>query len=280
MNTTNRDNKYKNLRRVYGLKHEDNYLGLSLSKIVDPDLIFDNFISGTENSKAKEIVYNYSDKYESYDKPLLIYGSTGNGKSYLLNALAAHVLDKNPNCRIAFISTYDFIDAIIKTQSHDTIAKFIDSFKGIDLLLFDDIQLLFEYKSVYQDVLSTIVDNLIRNRKKICFTSSNNINDIEGLNKRILSVIKQANIVNISKPYYETRLRIITQDIEQDIQGIKFDDEAISFIASKFSDSVRLAEKALMRTVLYCLDFSFKDTDRRINHVTLSVAEKALEPML
>ena len=72
--------------------------------------------------------------------PLFLYGETGLGKTHLMHAVAHQALNRNPSCRITYVSCEKFTNEFIRAIQENSLTKFRSRYRSVDYLLIDDIQ--------------------------------------------------------------------------------------------------------------------------------------------
>ncbi|MBR0462711.1 MAG: chromosomal replication initiator protein DnaA [Erysipelotrichaceae bacterium] len=245
-------------------------------KEIDPKQNFGNFVVGKSNIQAQLAARTCAGNLGLVYNPLFIYGNSGLGKTHLLNAIGNQVLSDFPNKKIGFISGHGFIEALNKARKAEVVDRFKESFYDLDLLLVDDIQFI-AGKSWTQEVFFSIFNTLVNDRKQICITADRTPDDINGMEKRIISRFNQGLNVNIESPEYETSIRILEMKIANNVSvNEKVDEEVLSYIATNFSQDVRSLEGAINRLLFYYINFNFDHED----HITLKLAYEAFKDQI
>ena len=108
---------------------------------------FDTFVPGDSNRFARTVALAVAEGSGQDFNPLCIYGSSGLGKTHLLNAIGNYALVKDPSLKVRYVNseefTNEFIDALQNsTQGSGQIAEFNRRYRQVDVLLIDDIQFL------------------------------------------------------------------------------------------------------------------------------------------
>ena len=82
---------------------------------------FDNFVLGKSNelgfAAASQIAQKPGDAYN----PLLLYGSTGLGKTHLLHAIGNKIREQNPTTKVLYLDSELFVSDMIKALRHGAI---------------------------------------------------------------------------------------------------------------------------------------------------------------
>jgi len=248
---------------------------INLSKELDQNYTFTNFVIGKSNISAQLASRTVAENLGALYNPLFIYGNSGLGKTHLLNAIGNRVKSLKSNARICLISGLDFVEGVYRASKDKTLDEFKASFRNLDLLLVDDIQFI-AGKDKTHEVFFSVFNDLINNRKQVCITADRLPADITGLEERIISRFNQGLSVNIEAPEFETSLSIVKMKISNNtINTLNIDDEVLSYIATNFSTDVRSLEGAINRLLFYAINFA-DDGDR----ITLKLATEAFRDQL
>ena len=134
------------------------FLAPERSAMGEESQTFDNFVMGSSNQLAHAATMRVAQANQGQAlsfNPLYIHSAAGLGKTHLLQALANHIRQNQPQRRALLLTAerfmYGFIHAI---RSRDTLA-FKDQFQNVDVLLIDDFQFL-QGKSHAAGVLSCL----------------------------------------------------------------------------------------------------------------------------
>ncbi|MDE0871798.1 MAG: DnaA/Hda family protein, partial [Flavobacteriales bacterium] len=97
---------------------------LNIDSNLNPNYNFDQFIEGECNRLARSAGYAVANKPGGTAfNPLLIYGSTGLGKTHLAHAIGLEIKEQNPELTVLYVSsekfTHQFIDAVRNNSVND-----------------------------------------------------------------------------------------------------------------------------------------------------------------
>ena len=123
-------------------------------------------------------------------------------------------------------------------------------------MLVDDIQAL-SGKTRTNEIFFDIYNELFNKRRQIIITSDRAPDKIKDVEERMVSRFKQGLTVTITSPEFETACEILKFKLK--LHGFdlsEIDDEAISFVATNFSQDVRALEGALTRLLFYSINFT------------------------
>lgn len=232
---------------------------------------FENFVVG-ENSEftfalAQNVAKNPAQKYN----PLFIYGTAGVGKTHLMQAIGHYILFNKPELKVKYVQTEEYVNEYIKSimNSSDRNQKmeaFRRKYRGVDVLLIDDIQFI-EAKTSTIDSIFYTFDYLLNKNKQIVVTSDRIPADIPGLPARLQSRFEKGIVTEITPPDFETRVAILQNLAEQ--EGLSLDFSVGEYIANNFVNNVRELEGAYNKVSAYAVFSNSK--------ITLELAKKILK---
>ena len=91
---------------------------------INPKNTFTNFIVGGGSELAHAACIAVSNAPAHAYNPLFLYGDTGLGKTHLMHAVAHQALNRNPSCRITYVSCEKFTNEFIRAIQENTLTKF------------------------------------------------------------------------------------------------------------------------------------------------------------
>lgn len=206
---------------------------------------FENFIKGEGNQLARAAAGAISENPGGTSfNPLFIYGGVGLGKTHLTQAIGNKILENFPDKKIRYKSadnfTVEFVDAIQRNKANE----FSALYKGIDVLIIDDIQFLVG-KEKTQDLFFHIFNALHQSGKQIILSSDKPPKDLQGLDERLISRFQWGLTADIKPPDFETRIAILTRKAN-DI-GIFLDSSILEYIAANITSNIRELEGCLIK---------------------------------
>jgi chromosomal replication initiator protein len=216
----------------------------ALNPTLNPRYTFDNYIKGESNQFARAAALAVANNPGGTSfNPLVIYGGVGLGKTHLVHAIGNYLLASGKTNRILYTSsekfTVDFVDAIQK----DRVSEFSNFYRGVDLLIVDDIQ-FFSGKEKTQDSFFHTFNALYHLGKQIVLSSDKPPKDLHGVNERLLSRFQWGLTADIQPPDLETRIAILQKKSGDD--GIDLPHAVVEFIASNITSNIRELESCLI----------------------------------
>lgn len=234
-----------------------------------PRYTFENFVVGPSNQLAHAAARAIANNPGAVYNPVFIYGTTGVGKTHLVNAIGHAVFEKNPSARIVYLSSEAFVNELITCLRQQRMDEFKKRFRKVDVLIVDDVQFLAGRERTQEEFFHTF-NTLHEARKQIVLTSDKFPKDIPDLEERLRNRFEWGLTVDIQAPDTETRLAIIQQKAEA--EGFSLSSDVAAYIADEVVSNVRELEGALTR-----LGAHASLTQSRI---TLEFAQDVLRPLI
>ena len=207
---------------------------------------FENFVEGKSNQLARAASIQVSENIGKAYNPLLIYGSSGLGKTHIMHAIGNAVLQKNPSATIVYLHSEKFVQDMVRALQQNSINAFKDYYRSIDVLLIDDIQ-FFAGKERSQEEFFHTFNTLLEKKHQIVLTCDKYPKEIVGLEDRLKSRFGCGLPVSIEAPDMETRAAILLKKAAQ--VNVNLPQEVAFFIAKKIPFNVRDLEGALRRVI-------------------------------
>lgn len=207
---------------------------------------FDNFVEGKSNQLAKAASIQVSGNIGKAYNPLLIYGSSGLGKTHMMHAIGNAVLQKNPSATIVYLHSEKFVQDMVKALQQNSINTFKEYYRGVDVLLIDDIQ-FFAGKERSQEEFFHTFNTLLEKKHQVVLTCDKYPKEIIGLEDRLKSRFGWGLPVSIEPPDMETRAAILMKKAH--MANVDLPQEVAFFIAKRIPSNVRDLEGALRRVI-------------------------------
>ena len=217
---------------------------------IDPNKRFENFITGSSNKLAYEASIKVCESISNYN-PLYIYGGVGMGKTHLLNAIGFELKKTN---KVMFISAERFMYQFVKSIKSNNMVKFKDYFRNTDVLLIDDIQFMNGKEAMQEEFFHTF-NALIDKESQIVVSADRAPNKLNRIQERIKSRFSGGLVVDIQKPDFELRKKIVQTKLEEinnlHSGEIKISKEIVEFVSFEIKNNIRELTGALNRIVSF-----------------------------
>ncbi len=238
--------------------------GIGLSSL-NPRNTFENFVVGPNSQLAHATALAVAQAPSRAYNPLFLYGSTGLGKTHLMHAVGHHIARTNADARIAYLSTEKFTNEFIQAIQENTLTKFRQRYRHVDVLLLDDVQFLGGKERSQEEFFHTFND-LHNSGKQILLSSDCPAAEIARLESRLVSRFQWGMSVDIQPPDFETRLAILRSKAVN--LKIELPPDVLEFIAEHIVRNIRRLEGALLKVASYAA----------LSHVTVNI--EAVEKLL
>ena len=250
-------NKNYSQVKIDNLEYLDNKENVSFIKDsylqynrIDPNKRFDNFITGSSNKLAFEASLKVSENISHYN-PLYIYGGVGMGKTHLLNSIGFELKKNN---KVMFISAERFMYQFVKSIKANDMVKFKEYFRNTDILLIDDIQFMNGKEAMQEEFFHTF-NALLDKGSQIILSADRAPNKLSRIQERIKSRFSGGLVVDIQKPDYDLRKKIVEKKVEE-LKNLypeqtKISKEVENFIGTEITGSIRELVGAVNRVVSF-----------------------------
>lgn len=229
-----------------------------------PEYTFSNFVTGEANREAFTFALQVAGSPHVTSNPLYLFGDVGLGKTHLMMSIGHYILDNNINANVIYTTAQQFVEDYINSKSKnqkssDAANQFNNYYRSADILLVDDIQFL-AGKTGSQEEFFKLFEILFENNKQIVITSDRPASELD-IMSRLKTRFTWGLPVDIRKPNFELRKAILKKKLQFLIESPeKVEDEALSYIASSFTESIRDLEGALRKFVFTCVAFNYDFT--------------------
>jgi len=217
---------------------------------LNPKYNFEQFVIGASNRLAHAASLSVAELPAQAYNPLFIYGPPGLGKTHLLHSIGNYVRAFGSGLTVRYTTVEAFTNEFVSALGGGTTGKhdFKRRFRGVDVLLIDDIQFL-ERKAATEQELFHTFNALYDAGSQLVITSDRTPGDLEALEDRLRERFQSGLVTDIGRPDYATRLTILRKRAAHD--GLTIDQTTLAEIATSVASNVRALEGALIRVIAY-----------------------------
>jgi len=215
---------------------------------LNPRNTFETFVVGPNNQLAHAAGLAVAQAPAQAYNPLFIHGATGLGKTHLMHAIGHSILQRNPEAKIAYLSTEKFTNEYIHAIQENSLTKFRQRYRSVDVLLVDDVQFLAGKERIQEEFFHTFND-LFESQKQIVISSDRSVTEIATLEARLVSRFQWGLSADIQSPDFETRVAILRAKAAT--LKVELPMPVIEFIAQHISKNIRRLEGALIKISSY-----------------------------
>ena len=231
------------------IKTSKNALSHSYRQGLNVRYTFDTFIVGGANELAyaacQAIAQNPGTKYN----PLFLYGGVGIGKTHLIQAVGNEVLANNPQARIVYVSTEQFVQEFLDAIRYKKNTDFASYYRGADVLIIDDIQFIAGKEKTQEEFFHTF-NALHQANKQVIISSDKPPRDIPTLEERLRSRFAWGMSIDMQTPDFETRCAIIQTKAE--VRNIQLPPDVVEYLAQGVRTNIRELEGTLNQLLALC----------------------------
>lgn len=215
---------------------------------LNPRYTFKNFVVGGGSELAyaacQAVCKNLGKKYN----PLFIYGGVGLGKTHLLQAIGHEALSKSPKVKLFYTNAEEFTNEFVKAIGNGTMEKFKNFYRGLKILLIDDIQFMAGKDRTQEEFFHTF-NALYQEERQIVIASDRPPKEIPALQDRLTSRLAWGLIADIAPPGLETRIAILKSKCKE--KNYVLQGEVLEYLATHVQSNVRELEGALNKLIAY-----------------------------
>ncbi|UOO92915.1 chromosomal replication initiator protein DnaA [Vitreoscilla stercoraria] len=201
--------------------------------------------------------------------PYFIYGSTGYGKTHLIQAIGNRIYQRNPRAKIRYIHAETYVRDIMKAFRSSSFDEFKKHYHSLDLLLIDDVQFI-SGKDRTMEEFFYLFNHLLDGKKQVVMTCDTLPANIKNMDDRLKSRFSWGLTVELEPPELEMRVAILQKKAE--MANVQMQEKAAFFIAQHIRSNVRELEGAFKRVAAHSL-FQHKPID-------IALATEALQDIL
>jgi chromosomal replication initiator protein len=222
------------------------------------------FVVGRSNRLAYTSAQMVTDRVGSLS-PLFLHGPTGVGKTHLLEGIWSAVRTRQRDKHVVYLSAEQFTTFFLEALHGSGLPNFRRKYRGVDLLLIDDVQFLCGKRATIGELLHTI-DTLMRDGRQLVLSADRPPAELTGLGHELLTRLEGGLIGRIEPPDFETRLGIVRQMAGK--LGLDVPRQVQEYVATHLTSHARELAGALN-----CLQATSLAHEKPIS---LSMAEEAL----
>jgi chromosomal replication initiator protein len=215
----------------------------------NPRHTFDQFVIGDSNRLAHAAALAVAEMPGLAYNPLFICGPPGLGKTHLLHSVGNYVSAYGAGATVRYTTAEAFTNHFIGALHGRDVEAFKAAYRGVDVLLVDDVQFL-EAKARTEEEFFHTFNALHQAGAQIVLTSDRLPSNLGELQLRLRERFEAGLVTDVRAPDPVTRLTILRKRVQQDAIG-GIDPGALELIADRVLDNVRVLEGALVRVVAF-----------------------------
>ena len=226
-----------------------NSLSHSYRQGINERYTFDTFIVGAGNELAFAACQSIAQHPGTKYNPLFLYGGVGIGKTHLIQAVGNAILAKNPDAKVLYISTEQFVQEFVDALRFRKTADFAGYYRTADVLIVDDVQFIAGKEKMQEEFFHTF-NALHQANKQIIISSDKPPKDIPTLEERLRSRFAWGMSIDMQIPDFETRCAIVQTKAQN--HEVVLPPDVVEYLANNVQTNIRELEGALNQLLAFC----------------------------
>jgi chromosomal replication initiator protein len=210
---------------------------------------FDNFIVGSGNELAYAACQAVAATPGTKYNPLFLYGGVGIGKTHLIQAVGNSVLAANPEARVVYVSSEQFVQEFVDALRFKKNTDFADHYRSADVLIVDDVQFLAGKEKIQEEFFHTF-NAIHQANHQIIISSDKPPREIPTLEERLRSRFVWGMSIDMQTPDFETRCAIL--QTKAHTHDILLPTDVMEYLATNVQTNIRELEGALNQLLAFC----------------------------
>lgn len=217
---------------------------------LNAEYTFDTLVIGKGNELAARMAMAIAEKpAEAFCNPFFVYGSTGLGKTHLVQAIGHELLKQHAQARVYYITADKYIKNLMNAVRNHSWDTFKQLYLNYDLLIIDDIQFIAGKERTMEEFFY-LFEHFYSKKQQIILTCDQLPSGLEEMDDRLKSRFAWGMTLPIEPPELEMRVNILERKAQQ--VEMTLENDAALLIAQNVKKSVRELEGALNRVVARC----------------------------
>lgn len=213
---------------------------------------FDDFVVGPCNqlahAAARAMLQADPGASSSVDI-LFLCSAAGLGKTHLTQAVGRALCQEadRRSARVAYLTAEEFTTRFVRASRSGDMDEFKERFRGLDMLLLEDVHFLRGKDKTQEELLSTI--KALQDRGgRVVLTSSFAPRDLAGVDSQLVSRFCSGFVASLERPGRETRLDILRDKARRG--RVILPDSVAEMLAERITSDVRLLESCVHNLAL------------------------------
>ena len=215
---------------------------------LNPKYTFEQFVIGKGSRFAHAAALSVAELPGQAYNPLFIHGRPGLGKTHLLHAIGNYVRRYGSGLTVRYATVEQFTNEFVDAVRARNTQSFKERFRGVDVLLLDDVQFLADKARTEEELFHTF-NELHDSGRQLVMTSDRSPSELNDVADRLGERFGSGLVVPIEPPDFHVRRAILEKRARLD--SVEASPDLVSEIAGRVTTSVRALEAALIQVVAY-----------------------------
>lgn len=220
---------------------------------LNPRYTFETFIIGASNDLAAASAMAVAAQPGTAYNPFFLHGSTGLGKTHLMQAVAHDVMTRRPDTRVLYQTADEFVRACVEALAIGELEAFRATYHDVDALLIDDVHAIAARPDVQAEFAAVFRELVVRGAQ-VMLTSDRPPTHV-GADAALARSFALGRVAVLTEPSWEHRLAILEALRETRFSAepaaTEIAPQILELIATHVRSNVRALEGALTRFVAY-----------------------------
>src|SRR5258705_7193130 len=230
---------------------------------------FDTFVVGASNEVAFRAAQRIVEAPGLVFNPLFIHGGFGLGKTHLLSAIGHGIRHSRRGGGVAPVTTEQFVNDMVGSIRRDQMDRFRHRYRGISMLVVDDVQFLGGKKRSQEEFAHTF-NALHELGKQIVLASDRPPHEMPDMEETLRSRFASGLLVDILPPDASLRRSLVERKAAA--LGLPLQPAVVRYLAEEWCRNVRELEGTLTRLGAFATLCG--------RALTLAAAREALAPYM
>lgn len=204
------------------------------------------FVNGRHSELAYAAAVRFCESPAAFSGPFYVFGGVGLGKTHLLEGIAQRLRGSAVGRQVAYFTAEAFANYFTEALRNRTLPAFRSRFRGVDVLLLDDVD-FFDGKRGLQEELLHTLQHLESHGRAVALSADRHPKMLTRTGDELVTRFLAGTVCRIELPDLESRVRILERKAGQ--ASAPVERPVLEMIARRFRGSVRELEGAL-----HCLD--------------------------
>ena len=207
---------------------------------------FETFVVGESNRFGWTAAQLASERRGNFSS-LLLYGGTGVGKTHLMEAIWSRLRHGPERRRAVYLTAEQFTSYFVDAVRRSGLPNFRRKYRGVDLLLIDDLQFFSGKRATLVELLYTI-NTLTEEGRQVVLSADRPPSELGELGRELVNRLQGGMVCGLEAPDYEVRSGIVRQLVAA--SGVRFAPEVENFVAREVIADARGLAGAVNRLVV------------------------------